>query len=104
MASKADTRANYIGPALKAAQLQSTNIIREHFFTDDHKLAADVRGRWSYADALFNNESSCFVLLKTTNWPTLNKILMTSLLKVLATFDSEDSDLPKFEEDRLTSV
>jgi len=88
MASEADTRANYIDPALKAAQWQSTNIIREHYFTDDHKLVADVRGLWSDADALFHNESSCFVLVKNTNWPTLNKILMTSLLKVLATFYS----------------
>lgn len=52
MASEADTRANYIDPALKAAQWQSTNIIREHFFTDGRKLAAGVRGRRCFYDYL----------------------------------------------------
>tara|TARA_R110001583_G_scaffold74100_7_gene205495 strand:- start:1142 stop:1477 length:336 start_codon:yes stop_codon:yes gene_type:complete len=43
MASEADTRANYIDPALRAAHWQPTNIIREHYFTDGRKMADDVR-------------------------------------------------------------
>ncbi|GGZ75602.1 EcoAI/FtnUII family type I restriction enzme subunit R [Paraglaciecola chathamensis] len=57
MASEADTRANYIDPALKAAQWQSTNIIREHFFTDGRKLAAGVRGRRCFVDYLLYKEN-----------------------------------------------
>lgn len=57
MASEADTRANYIDPALKAAQWQSTNIIREHFFTDGRKLAAGVRGRRCFVDYLLHKEN-----------------------------------------------
>ena len=40
MASEADTRANYIDPALRAADWQPSNIIREHYFTDGRKMAA----------------------------------------------------------------
>ncbi len=32
MSSEADTRANYIDPALKAAHWHPGNIIREHYF------------------------------------------------------------------------
>ena len=45
MASEADTRANYIDPALRAADWQPSNIIREHYFTDGRKMAGGVRGR-----------------------------------------------------------
>lgn len=34
MSSEADTRANYIDPALKTAHWQPNNIIREYYFTD----------------------------------------------------------------------
>ncbi|WP_285131311.1 hypothetical protein [Leclercia adecarboxylata] len=44
MTSEADTRANYIDPALGAADWQPGNIIREHYFTDGRKLAGGVRG------------------------------------------------------------
>jgi hypothetical protein len=104
MASEADTRANYIDPALLAAQWQPTNIIREHYFTDGRKLSEGMRNRWSYAVALLNNESSSLILVKIKKKPTPNKIHATSLLNVLPAFDSEDSDLPKFAEDRQMSV
>ena len=39
MSSEADTRANYIDPALKAADWIASNIIREHYFTDGRKMA-----------------------------------------------------------------
>lgn len=57
MASEADTRANYIDPALLAAQWQSTNIIREHYFTDGRKLAGGVRGRRCFVDYLLYKEN-----------------------------------------------
>jgi type I restriction enzyme R subunit len=56
MASEADTRANYIDPALLAAQWQATNIIREHYFTDGRKLAGGFRGRRCFVDSAFKGE------------------------------------------------
>lgn len=52
MSSEADTRANYIDPALKAAHWQANNIIREHYFTDGRKLAGNVRGQRCFIDYL----------------------------------------------------
>lgn len=42
MRSEADTRANYIDPALVKASWQAGNIIREHYFTDGRKLTGGV--------------------------------------------------------------
>ncbi len=50
--SEADTRANYIDPALKAANWQSSNILGEHYFTDGRKLAGGARGRRCFVDYL----------------------------------------------------
>lgn len=57
MSSEADTRANYIDPALKAAHWQSGNIIREHYFTDGRKLAGGVRGRRCFVDYLLHKDN-----------------------------------------------
>jgi len=57
MASEADTRANYIDPALQAADWQSSNIIREHYFTDGRKMAGGVRGRRCYVDYLLHKDN-----------------------------------------------
>lgn len=57
MASEADTRANYIDPALRAAHWQSTNIIREHYFTDGRKLAGGVRGQRCFVDYLLHKDN-----------------------------------------------
>ncbi|BFT31877.1 DEAD/DEAH box helicase family protein [Alteromonas sp. D210916BOD_24] len=57
MASEADTRANYIDPALKAAHWQPNNIIREHYFTDGRKLAGGVRGRRCFVDYLLHKDN-----------------------------------------------
>lgn len=56
-ASEADTRANYIDPALKAAHWQANNIIREHYFTDGRKLAGGARGRRCFVDYLLYKEN-----------------------------------------------
>lgn len=65
MASEADTIANYIDPALQAAQWQPSNIIREHYFTEGRKLTGAVRGRRCFADYLLSNESRSLPVNKT---------------------------------------
>lgn len=57
MASEADTRANYIDPALRAADWQPSNIIREHYFTDGRKMAGGVRGRRCFVDYLLHKDN-----------------------------------------------
>ena len=57
MSAEADTRANYIDPALKAAHWQPGNIIREHYFTDGRKLAGGVRGRRCFVDYLLHKDN-----------------------------------------------
>lgn len=57
MASEADTRANYIDPALHAAHWQAVNIIREHYFTDGRKMAGGVRGRRCFVDYLLHKDN-----------------------------------------------
>ena len=57
MRSEADTRANYIDPALKEASWQSTNIIREHYFTDGRKLAKGARGKRCFVDYLLHKDN-----------------------------------------------
>ena len=57
MSSEADTRANYIDPALKAAHWQPNNIIREHYFTDGRKLAGGARGRRCFVDYLLYKDN-----------------------------------------------
>jgi type I restriction enzyme R subunit len=57
MASEADTRANYIDPALRAADWQPSNIIREHYFTDSRNTAGSVRGRRCFVDYLLHKDN-----------------------------------------------
>ncbi len=57
MSSEADTRANYIDPALRAAHWQPTNIYREHYFTDGRKMAGGVRGRRCFVDYLLHKDN-----------------------------------------------
>ncbi|EOW2356941.1 EcoAI/FtnUII family type I restriction enzme subunit R [Cronobacter sakazakii] len=57
MKSEADTRANYIDPALVSAGWLSSNISREHYFTDGRKMAGGVRGRRCFVDYLLHKDS-----------------------------------------------
>lgn len=57
MASEADTRANYIDPALKAANWVASNIIREHYFTDGRKMAGGIRGKRCFLDYLLHKDN-----------------------------------------------
>lgn len=73
MSSEADTRANYIDPALKAAHWQASNIIREHYFTDGRKLAGGVRGRRCFVDYLLHKDNRYLAVVeakKETEHPT----------------------------------
>lgn len=64
MASEADTRANYIDPALCAVHWLPCNIIREHYFTDGRKLAGGVRGRRCFVDYLLHKDNQRCVVLR----------------------------------------
>lgn len=64
MSSEADTRANYIDPALKAASWQPSNIIREHYFTDGRKLAGGVRGRRCFVDYLLHKDNRYLAVIE----------------------------------------
>jgi type I restriction enzyme R subunit len=50
--SEADTRANYIDPALQSAGWQSNNIRREYYFTVGRKLFGGKRGQKCFVDYL----------------------------------------------------
>lgn len=73
MASEADTRANYIDPALRAADWQPSNIIREHYFTDGRKMAGGVRGRRCFVDYLLCKDNRYLAVVeakKESEYPT----------------------------------
>jgi type I restriction enzyme R subunit len=57
MSSEADTRANYIDPALRAASWQPSNLTREHYFTDGRKMAGGARGRRCFVDYLLHKDN-----------------------------------------------
>lgn len=66
MPSEADTRANYIDPALKEAQWDSHTITREYYFTAGRKLAGGTRGSRCFVDYLLykNNQHLAIVEAK----------------------------------------
>lgn len=64
MSTEADTRANYIDPALKAASWQPVNIKREHYFTDGRKMAGGVRGRRCFVDYLLHKDNRYLAVIE----------------------------------------
>ena len=64
MQSEADTRANYIDPALAAADWKPLNVIREHYFTDGRKLAGGVRGRRCFVDYLLHKDNRYLAIVE----------------------------------------
>ncbi|WP_417659146.1 EcoAI/FtnUII family type I restriction enzme subunit R [Pseudidiomarina sp.] len=64
MQSEADTRANYIDPALAAADWKPVNVIREHYFTDGRKLAGGVRGRRCFVDYLLHKDNRYLAIVE----------------------------------------
>jgi len=64
MQSEADTRANYIDPALYAAGWSAKHIIREHYFTDGRKMAGGVRGRRCFVDYLLHKDNRYLAIIE----------------------------------------
>lgn len=62
--SEADTRANYIDPALAAAGWESGHVIREYYFTDGRKLAAGQRGTRCFVDYLLHSENQHLAIIE----------------------------------------
>jgi type I restriction enzyme R subunit len=64
MISEADTRANFIDPDLKNAGWDSTQIIREYYFTDGRKLAGNQRGLRCFVDYLLHSENQHLAIIE----------------------------------------
>lgn len=71
--SEADTRANYIDPALQKAGWQAINIRREYYFTDGRKLFGNKRGERCFVDYLLKHNNTNLAIIeakKSSKEPT----------------------------------
>ncbi|MCB1759381.1 MAG: DEAD/DEAH box helicase family protein [Gammaproteobacteria bacterium] len=64
MATEADTRANFIDPALAVAGWSSDQVIREFYFTDGRKLAGNQRGSRCFVDYLLHSENRHLAIIE----------------------------------------
>jgi len=64
MISEADTRANFIDPALLSAGWGSQQIIREYYFTDGRKLAGNQRGSRCFVDYLLYKDNQHLAIIE----------------------------------------
>jgi type I restriction enzyme, R subunit len=62
--SEADTRANFIDPALLSKGWRSHQIIREYYFTDGRKLAGNQRGSRCFVDYLLLSENQHLAIIE----------------------------------------
>ncbi len=62
--SEADTRANYIDPALATSGWVSSQIIREYYFTDGRKLAGGQRGTKCFVDYLLHRDNQHLAIIE----------------------------------------
>jgi type I restriction enzyme R subunit len=62
--SEADTRANFIDPALASSGWESQQIVREYYFTDGRKLAGNQRGSRCFVDYLLHCESQHLAIIE----------------------------------------
>ncbi|RLA19725.1 MAG: hypothetical protein DRQ56_04740 [Gammaproteobacteria bacterium] len=62
--SEADTRANFIDPALVASGWESHHITREYYFTDGRKLAGNQRGTRCFVDYLLHSENQHLAIIE----------------------------------------
>lgn len=62
--SEADTRANYIDPALKDAGWSAITIRRDYYFTDGRKLVAGARKTRCFADYLLHKNNRHLAILE----------------------------------------
>ena len=73
MSTEADTRANYIDPALASCGWNSNQIAREYYFTDGRKLSAGQRGSRCFVDYLLHSNNQHLAIIeakKRTAHPT----------------------------------
>ena len=66
MASDADTRGNFIDPALAEAGWGANTIIREYYFTDGRKMGGGQRGSRCFVDYLLHFKSQHLAALKAS--------------------------------------
>lgn len=105
MSSEADTRANYIDPALQAAHWQPSNIIREHYFTDGRKLSGNLRGRRCFVDYLLHKDNRYLAVIeakKESEHPTKGlqqAIDYATKLKVRFVYSSNGKQTYEFDLD-----
>jgi len=64
MVSEADTRANFIDPALVLSGWMSQQIIREYYFTDGRKLAGNQRGSRCFVDYLLHTDNQHLAIIE----------------------------------------
>ncbi|MBT4159973.1 MAG: DEAD/DEAH box helicase family protein [Gammaproteobacteria bacterium] len=64
MTSEADTRANFIDPALASAGWSSGQVIREYYFTDGRKLSGNQRGSRCFVDYLLHSENRHLAIIE----------------------------------------
>lgn len=64
MTSEADTRANFIDPALASTGWESSQIIREYYFTDGRKLAGGQRGTRCFVDYLLHSDNRHLAIIE----------------------------------------
>ncbi|MDQ6968874.1 MAG: DEAD/DEAH box helicase family protein, partial [Mariprofundaceae bacterium] len=64
MTSEADTRANFIDPALVSSGWLSHQIIREYYFTDGRKLAGNQRGSRCFVDYLLHADNQHLAIIE----------------------------------------
>jgi type I restriction enzyme R subunit len=107
MPSEADTRANYIDPALKEAQWDPYTITREYYFTAGRKLAGGARGSRCFVDYLLykNNQHLAIVeAKKESEHPTKGlQQAISYAQKLNIRFVYSSNGLQTYEFDLLTS-
>jgi len=64
--SEADTRANFIDPALASVGWGSKQIIRKYYFTDGQKLAGNQRGRRCFVDCLLYKNNQYLAIIEAS--------------------------------------
>lgn len=64
MTSEADTRANFIDPALASTGWTSNQITREYYFTDGRKLAGGQRGSRCFVDYLLYKNNHFLAIIE----------------------------------------
>ena len=103
MYSEADTRANFIDPALNAAGWKTGNIRREFYFTDGRKLGNNQRGSRCFVDYLLYSRSRWLAIIeakKASEHPTeglQQAIRYARILKIRFVYSSNGKQTYEFD-------